>query len=344
MARNATQLGAYAGLTGMARDLVRMCAGLRSYLGCGERLAAIVPLSTGHSNETYLLEGLERILRMPPSAEGLLPPYDMAAQHAVLAAMAAHPEGPPVPRVFELCTDAGIIGDPFFIMEYLRGEAFEYATPEWLAKAPPATPAHMCAQWIGAVAAVHRLPVSAMPARARSVVEDATHWLAVARKAMAPALLIEVLEDLVASPPGGSGAPAPMHGDPKHGNCLWDRSGRLLALLDWEMAGVGEPLLDLGYIMQFYDQGECALGSAGYELPGWWGKTRVIEEWQRLTGRKVVDLARYEALGVAKIAAIIALGVELHRSGRTSDPRFAGWGEIVPGYVRLAARCAAGGS
>lgn len=328
----------------MSRDLEQMREGLRRYLGCGERLTAIVPLSTGHSNETYRLDGLDRILRMPPSKEGLLPPYDMAAQHAVLSAMAAAPHGPLVPRVHELCTDADVIGDPFFVMECLHGEAFEYATPDWLEAAPPATPERMCAQWIGAVTAVHRLPVAAMPAPARSVVEEARHWLAVARAADAPGLLLETLDDLVAAPPAASGPPTPIHGDPKHGNCLWDRSGRLLALLDWEMAGVGEPLLDLGYIMQFYDQGQFALGSSGYELPGWWSKQRVIDEWQRVTGRTVVDLHRYEALEVAKVAAIIALGLHLYRSGRSSDPRFASWGEIVPGYVRLAARFAAGGS
>jgi aminoglycoside phosphotransferase (APT) family kinase protein len=125
--------------------------------------------------------------------------------------------------------------------------------------------------------------------------------------------------------------------------CLWDRSGRLLALLDWEMAGIGEPLLDLGYVMQFYDQGEFALGSAGYELPGWWSKQRVIDEWQQATGRSAVDLHRYEALAVAKVAAIIALGLHLYESGRSADERFAGWGRIVPGYVALAARCAGQG-
>src|SRR2546426_12699293 len=98
----------------MPRDLERMARELRRMLPGGEAITTVVALSTGHSNETYLLEGLDRILRMPPSEEGLLPPYDMARQHAVLSAVAAWREGPPVPRVFELCTDAGGIGDPLF--------------------------------------------------------------------------------------------------------------------------------------------------------------------------------------------------------------------------------------
>ncbi len=326
----------------MSRDLGRMLTGLREYLGCGAALTSITALSTGHSNETYQLEGINRILRMPPSKEGLLPPYDMAAQHAVLEAMGRHPDGPPVPAVYELCTDAAVIGDPFFIMECLAGEAFEYVTPEWLKAAPSSMLDAMCAQWIGAVAAVHRLPVTAMPARHRSVVEEGQHWLNVARGAEAPAELIAVLEDLVAHPPRPSGPPSPIHGDPKHGNTLWSHDGRLLALLDWEMAGISDPLLDLGYILQFYDQGEAALGAAGYELPGWWSRSRTIDEWQHMTARSVVDLHRYEALAVAKVAAIIALGVYLYTSGRAPDPRFAAWAAIVPPYVALARRCAEG--
>src|SRR5262245_11606971 len=108
----------------MARDLEQMTQALRRWLSGGEAITRIVPLSTGHSNETYLLEGVDRILRMPPSEEGLLPPYDMAAQHAILKAVGAHSGGPPVPNVFELCRDATVLGDPFFLMERLNGEAF----------------------------------------------------------------------------------------------------------------------------------------------------------------------------------------------------------------------------
>ncbi len=326
----------------MSRDLTRMLNGLRDYLGVGRALTSITALSTGHSNETYKLEGIDRILRMPPSKEGLLPPYDMAAQHAVLDAMGKHADGPPVPRVYELCTDGALIGDAFFIMECLAGEAFEYVTPVWLKDLPVSTRDAMCAQWIGAVATVHKLPVAAMPAATRTVVEEAQHWLDVARGAEAPAELVAVLEDLVAHPPRPSGLPCPIHGDPKHGNTLWNREGKLLALLDWEMAGVSDPLLDLGYVLQFYDQGDAALGAAGYELPGWWSRSRTIDEWQRMTGRIVVDMHRYEAIQVAKVAAIIALGVHLYETGRAPDPRFASWAAIVPPYVALAVRCAAG--
>jgi aminoglycoside phosphotransferase (APT) family kinase protein len=321
----------------MARDCERMARELRRYLPRGDGIVRVVPLSTGHSNETYLLEGIDRILRMPPSEEGLLPPYDMARQHAVLAAVGGWHAGPPVPRVFELCTDPAVIGDPFFLMERLAGEAFEYRVPDWLAAAPRAVRDSMCAQWIGAVAAVHAMPAELMHSPAMTVREEAEHWHEVAAQGEAPRLLFDLLDDLIARPPPASGAPTPVHGDPKHGNCLWDR-GRLIAFLDWEMAEVGEPLTDLGYLTSFYDQGDMALANAGFELDGWWPRSRVIEEWEKATGRTARELSRYEVLGMCKIAAIIQLGYHLFRTGRATDKRFEVWGAVVPPFVASAAK------
>jgi aminoglycoside phosphotransferase (APT) family kinase protein len=321
----------------MARDLERMADGLRRYLAGGDGITGVVALSTGHSNETYLLEGIDRILRMPPSEEGLLPPYDMARQHAVLSAVGGWYDGPPVPGVFELCTDASVIGDPFFLMERLLGEAFEYRVPDWLGAAPATVRDLMCAQWIGAIAAVHRMPAARMPAPLMTVREEAEHWREVAAAGEAPRLLFDLLDDLIAQPPGSSGPPTPVHGDPKHGNCLWDR-GRLVGLLDWEMAHVGEPLTDLGYLVSFYSQGEVSLANAGFELEGWWPRAHTVAEWEKATGRVARELHRYEVLGMCKIAAIIALGYHLFRSGRATDKRFELWGAVVPPYLEEAAR------
>lgn len=324
----------------MARDLDHMARALRAHLEGDTAIRRIVPLSTGHSNETYLLEGPDRILRMPPSAEGLLPPYDMARQHAILHAIGRSPGGPPVPRVYEYVADASVIGDPFFLMEHLDGEAFEYAVPDWLAAAPPSLRGDMARQWVGAMAAVHCLPASTMPPPVRTVQDEIGHWREVAAQAQAKPALHALLEEIQAHPPRLSGAVTPLHGDPKQGNCLWSRAhrGQLLALLDWEMAGVGEPLTDLGYLLQWYDQGEAALASAGLDLPGWWPRERMIEEWERITGRRALDVRLYETLAMCKIAAIIAKGFHLFRSGRTQDERFEAWGDLVPRYVALARR------
>lgn len=321
----------------MLRNPNEILAGLRAYLRDGQNISAIKALSAGHSSGTYLLEGIDRVLRTPPADEAmLLPPYDMARQHGILAAVAGSPAGPPVPTVFELCTDPDVIGEAFFLMERLEGEAFEFHVPTWLARQPETNAHWVCQQWFDALTKLHRMSPDAFPPGGRSVQDEARHWRDVALSAEAPGLLVDVLEDVVQRPPRTSGPPTPIHGDAKHGNCLWNE-GRLVALLDWELAQIGEPLLDLGYILMFQNQGEAGLGNAGYDLPGWWSAEQMVTAWERGTGRSAIDVDRYTILGQAKIAAIISMGYDLYRSGRSSDTRLEGWGAILPPFLALLA-------
>lgn len=318
----------------MARDTARIADGLRGWLPRGAGITGITTLSAGHSNETYLVDGIDEVLRMPPSEEGLLPPYDMPRQHAILTAVSKGAPAVPLPPVLEVCEDPEVIGDQFFLMGRIAGEAFEYAVPDWLAADPDAGADSVCRQWFDALIALHKMPASAMPPGGRGVEAEARHWLEVSQGAEADPRLIAVLDDLVKRPLRTSGAATPVHGDPKHGNCLWD-NGRLTGLLDWEMAQVSEPLLDLGYILMFHDQGEASLANAGFELPKWWSPARMVEEWEKGTGRTAVDVERYAVLGQAKVSAIISVGAYLFNSGRIKDPRFGAFAAVLPAYVTL---------
>ncbi|MCB2051118.1 MAG: phosphotransferase family protein [Novosphingobium sp.] len=320
----------------MSRDTVALAAGLRGWLDRGDRITGVKVLSAGHSNETYLVEGLNEILRMPPSKEGLLPPYDMARQHAVMSAVADN-SAVPMPPMLELCTDPAVLGDEFFLMGAVAGEAFEYAVPQWLADDPVDGADSCCRQWFDAIGALHTMDTGSFPPGGRTVPEEVAYWLQVARGAESMPALIKVLEDLDAAPPRTTGAPTVVHGDPKHGNCLWDK-GRMTVLLDWEMTQISEPMLDLGYILMFHDQGEASLADAGFELPGWWSWDRMVAEWEQRTGRTAVDVMRYAVLGMAKVAAIISVGAYLFNTGRIQDPRFEGFAKVLPAYVNLLER------
>ncbi len=327
----------------MARDNERLADGLRRWLPRGNRITGVRTLSAGHSNETYFVEGLNEILRMPPSEEGLLPPYDMARQHAVMSAVATHAPGIPMPPMLELCTDPDVLGDEFYLMGALPGEAFEYSIPDWLAADPVDGAESVCRQWFDAFTSLNNMPVEHMLPGERTVQEEVDYWLDVSRECEAVPELIGILEDLSARPPRATGPATPVHGDTKHGNCLW-HEGKLTALLDWEMARISEPMLDLGYILMFHDQGPASLGDAGYELPGWWSADRMVAEWEARTGRTAVDIARYTVLGQAKVAAIISVGAHLFRTGRIRDPRFEGFAKLLPAYMDLLQRRAVAAS
>jgi aminoglycoside phosphotransferase (APT) family kinase protein len=153
----------------MARDTAALASGLQRFLDRGGRITGVKTLSAGHSNETYLVEGLDEILRMPPSEEGLLPPYDMARQHAILSAVKKHAPTVPLPRLRELCTDRSVLGDEFFLMERMPGEAFEYQTPDWVKSDPIGVPERLCRQWFEAIVGLHRMDPAKMPPGGRTV-------------------------------------------------------------------------------------------------------------------------------------------------------------------------------
>lgn len=94
-----------------------------------------------------------------------------------------------------------------------------------------------------------------------------------------------------------------MHGDAKHRNCLWHQ-GHLAGLLDWEMAHVGDPLTDLGYLISFFN-----------------------------TGRRALNLHRHEALAMCKIATIVSRGIVLLHDGLSRDERFEAWETLMPQYL-----------
>lgn len=315
---------------------------LREYLPDGRRITGLRRLGDGHSNDTYLLEGLDLILRAPPAGPGLMPDYDVARQYRIMRAVADTAGAPPVPAVRDLCTDTGVIGRPFFLMQRCAGESTDWRPPAWLREAPDDFRQRLSRTWIGAVASVHRMPVATFREPARTPAGEAAVWLELARRSDAPRRLLEVLEDLAADPPPTSGPPTCVHGDVKFANLLWTPDGTLTALLDWEFAAVGDPMTDLGYLLGLWPAEDDEPGQMPYtKLGGWWTRERFIAEWESLTGREAVAVRRYEALGMAKIGAIFALGLALHRSGANTDPRLARWDRSLEVWLQSMDRRAA---
>lgn len=314
------------------RDLDEVTRRLKAWLPDGDKVTGLRVLSAGHSNETFFVEGLNRVLRMPPSAGGLLPPYDMVKQHRVLAAVGAMKDGPPVPKVFEVCDDPEVAGDPFFIMEALVGEEFEYTPPQWLLDAPESQRTLMSQRWIDAVASLNARPASEMPEQFVSTQSYAEACLRMAQVPNGDKNLIALLEDFVKNPLPTTGDPTPVHGDTKIGNMMWRPDGHLVAVLDWEMACTGEPMHDLGWALCLYNQ---PLASAGLDLPGWLQPEAMTERWEARTGRTALQLERFMVLAFAKICAITTWGVHLYESGQSDDERYAAWGRGMPQLISI---------
>ncbi len=295
----------------------------------------------GSSNLTYLLTDGERewVLRRPPSGPLLPTAHDMAREFRVLSALLD--TGVAVPRPLALCSDSGPLGAPFYIMERKRGIVVRTDIPAEIGdsearrrKASLAVIDAMAAlhavDWRGVglgegfgkpdgylVRQLRRWREQWQRSRDREVpeVERLAMWLAA---------------HIPESPPA-----AIVHGDFRLENCmLHPESLRVVAIFDWEMSTIGDPLADLGWALAYWPTpGDPAAWRESVPavsvLPGFPSRAELMEHYAALTGRDLAHLRFYQALGLYKLA-IIAQGI--HRrvtAGQIRLKHAVGMGERV---------------
>jgi len=300
----------------------------------------------GHSNLTYLLEAgaHEYVLRRPPLGPVAPKAHDMAREYNVLGAV--HPLFPQAPRVFLLCDDPSVIGAIFFVMERRRGLVLRREIPE--AYAHDADFGRRVSEaFVNCLAALHAVDVTramlGKPAGflARQVSGWAERWQ---RAQTEPLPHMEQLIAWLTRHLPESPAPALVHNDYKLDNIMLDSSDptRVEAVLDWEMATAGDPLVDLGCVMCYWPEAgdppvrRDALSNIT-TLPGWFTRAQLVDRYARLTGRDISGLGYYEVFGIFKIAVVLQQIYFRYRRGQTRDERFRNFDERVRGLVEVAA-------
>jgi len=141
-----------------------------------------------------------------------------------------------------------------------------------------------------------------------------------------------------------SGEPAIVHNDFKLDNMMF-ADGRVNAVLDWEMAAVGDPLADLGLAIAYWCWvNRPSVRTAGIPAltleRGWFTREQLLEAYRQLTGRDLRHIGYYEVLGVFKLAVIVQQIYLRYHEGQTNDARFLDFGERAAGLIRLAATLA----
>lgn len=303
----------------MTRDIDTLTSKLTAWLPEGNRVKGLTPLTEGHSNETYIIEGLDAILRLPPSTEPLLRAHDIVTQAKIYREVGQLEGGPPVPGIRHICEDPQVLGDPFFVMDRVAGQALhDYVLPEWFTVLADEERARICAHWVAAIGAIATLPPLESLGEPVTPEQALRRWQVFAGEAdCAP--LVTLIERLQAIPAPRSGPPSPVQGDCKITNLMFDQQ-QVSAVLDWELGYNGEPLSDLGYML--YAFASDFHGPTRTSSPsGMWTREQVIPAWERASKRSAKGLIWYEAAEVGKLAAIYAKGKALHTSGDSSDER-----------------------
>jgi aminoglycoside phosphotransferase (APT) family kinase protein len=286
---------------------------------------AVEQFPGGHSNLTYLVKtrSMEYVLRRAPL--GPIPPraHDMAREYAILKAL--HPVFPPAPRVYSLCEDPGVLGAVFYLMERRRGR---------ILRNPAGIEGSAVSEaFVHCLATLHAIDIDASGLSAlgkpdgfldRQVAGWTDRWW----KAETPDRpdAGTVIEYLSSSKPQ-SPAPSIVHNDYKLDNVMFDDAlMRVVAVLDWEMTTVGDPLADLGLTLCYWTIGSAYAAPEG---PGWYTREQVIARYAELTERDVRRIGWYETLGVFKLAVILQQIYVRWVRGHTHDERFRSFGERV---------------
>jgi len=329
-------------------DEDRLAVYLRRTLGL-EGPLRVQQFPGGHSNLTYLVSagGRELVLRRPPFGSTVKAAHDMGREFKVLSALA--PVFPPVPRVVASCEDESVLGARFYLMERVRGVILRSRLPEGLALSASSV-ASLCASLVETLAALHRLDYAAAGLGGFGNPGGyATRQVAGWTRRYRDAQTGEVAEmDAVAGwlaahvPPAQ--AASLLHNDYKHDNLVLDpaRPDRIVAVLDWEMSTLGDPLMDFGTTLAYWveegDRDELkAVAFGPTRLPGSDTRRRLVERYTESSGRAVHDMDFYYCFGLFKIAVVVQQIYYRFRQGLTRDARFAGLGHAVGVLARQAA-------
>lgn len=302
---------------------------------------------SGFSNLTYLLRlgNVELVLRRPPFGANIRSAHDMGREHRVLSGLRRVYSKVPQPLIY--CEDERIIGAPFYVMERVQGVILRAGRQDSIPLSSELM-RQLSLSAIDTLAEIHALDVVAAGlaelGRPDGYVERQIRgWKRRYEAAQTNALphLDEVSQWLATQRPATNEGTL-IHNDFKYDNLVLDPTDltQVLAVLDWEMCTLGDPLMDLGTTLGYWieaDDPPSLIGMFGLTaLPGNLDRGELVDHYQEVSGRTVSDPLFYYVYGLFKIAVILQQIYHRYRQGNTQDARFAQLDQVVQDCAFLA--------
>jgi aminoglycoside phosphotransferase (APT) family kinase protein len=302
----------------------------------------------GNSNATFLLDGPagSLILRRPPAAALSGTAHSMAREYRVLQALAG--SDVPAPRPVAFCDDPDVTGAPFLVMEHVDGVSITDRLPDAYDVGSAAV-GRLGEEMADGLAALHRLDWRAAGlddfGRPQQFLErQVPRWRSQYEShAVRDLPRFAQVGDWLERHRPAQWTPGVMHGDFHLDNCLFSaREPRLLAIIDWELATIGDPLLDVGLALAFWGerpvdppampqvQGVSRLAGAGQ-------RDSLAARYAERSGRSVEHLRWYMAMAFWKLAAIVEGAYAQYLGGRLTTDYARRLGEDVPRLLEEAA-------
>lgn len=314
-------------------------------IALGDGPLRLSPIGEGHSNLTFLLQrnDLTVVLRRPPIGPLAPSANDIVREARLLQALRV--AGLRVPKVIAICEQDEPIGAPFYLMEHIAGHVLVDRIPPEMEGAQ--TPPRIAAELIDTLVELHALNVEQAGlssfGRPSGYLERQLRRFGALLELNATRPLpdlAKVSEWLAMHVPTQSELTI-VHGDYRLGNMMFSSDAQLTAVLDWEMATLGDPLADLGYCTAMWAEPEDAENpmldlSAVTRLPGFPTRKALAERYVEATGRSLEDLRWYQILALWKAAIFLEGSYGRYLNGASQDTYFARLGDGVPTLAQAA--------
>jgi aminoglycoside phosphotransferase (APT) family kinase protein len=357
MANDTTPMDEPVGMRpGEELDLDRLVPFLRDKVDGLTGVPEVRQFSSGYSNLTYLLRFADRdlVLRRPPFGRTPKTGHDMRREHTVLHAL--RDVYPYCPRPLAFSDDRSILGAPFFVMERIPGIIVHGDLPAGL-DLDPAGVAALFDRVIAVHAELHAVDYRAVGLAAFGKPEgyaarQIAGWSERFRQARTPDVpdFEEVMAWLGSHLPPESGRAAVVHNDFRLDNVVLDPADpqHIVGVLDWEMATIGDPLMDLGASLAYWVERDDppqlqALRLMPTHLEGAPTRTEVVAQYARCSGLDPGPFGFYLCYGLFRLAGITQQIYYRSYHGQTKDPRFRSLGLVVGALERAAQRVITGG-
>jgi aminoglycoside phosphotransferase (APT) family kinase protein len=309
-------------------------------------------LAEGHSNLTYVVvaAGRELILRRPPAGPLLPTAHDVVREYRVLDLLARSDVPVRVPPVVAVCEDDTVLGAPFYLMDRAVGVVIRDALPAWL---DASAQRELGLDVAAALAEIHRVPVAPFVAaglgREGGYLERQLRRWAGQREGIEAAVSAaggqaralpdyDAVRDWLRGHLPDEQESSVVHGDYKLDNVVVSGGNepgsvaRVGAVVDWEMATIGDPRADLGYLLSFWPESgeQFPLGDLVTGGPGFPTRAELVDVWEAETGRPAGDTTWFVTLAIWKLAVLLEASYHRHLAGTTDDPFFATLEQGVP--------------
>ncbi len=290
---------------------------------------------SGHSNLTYFIKDAsekEHVLRRPPFGANVKSGHDMSREFNVLTKLADFPK---TPEAIAYCDDDAVIGASFYLMERVSGVILRGPSPRGV-ELPEDTMHKVCRAFVDTFVEIHNVDIEAtgiidMGKPDGYVERQVSGWTRRYGKAKTDDLPgMETAATWLADNLPPQSAATLIHNDFKYDNMVLDPDdlGRVKAVLDWEMATVGDPLMDfgstLGYWVEASDPEFLQAVSGPTALPGNLTRQELVEAYAEASGRSIDHILFYYVYGLFKLGVIGQQIYYRYKHGFTQDERFAG--------------------